>query len=149
MPYHFKLETILNLRRNLEEQAQLRLAAEQRILSNHNAMLADLQKGRAMMIEEMESRKKKKMSGAVFSLYMDGLINQDWRIGVQQNTIKAQEQVVEQARQELSQAVQQRKIMDKVREKDFLEYRREELRREQIDNDEQAVLRYGTNDGSL
>jgi flagellar biosynthesis chaperone FliJ len=36
--------------------------------------------------------------------------------------------------------------MDKVKEKDFLQYRQEELRREQIDNDEQAVLRYkGTN----
>jgi flagellar FliJ protein len=146
MPYHFKLETILNLRRNLEEQAQLRLAAEQRTLAGHTEKLDDLQRDRVLMINEMERRKKKKMTGAMFSLYMDGVINQDWRIQVQHNTIKAQEQVVEQARQALFSAVQQRKIMDKVKEKDFLQYRQEELRREQIDNDEQAVLRYkGTN----
>jgi len=149
MPYHFKLETILNLRRNLEEQAQLRLAAEQRILTGHIVRLENLRRDRVLMIRELERRKKKKMSGAMFALYMDGLINHDWRIQVQENTIKAQEQVVEQVRLALFQAVQQRQIMDKVKEKDFLQYRQEEQRREQIENDEQAVLRFEVADAQL
>ncbi len=120
----------------------MRLAAEQRIMVNHIRMLDDLRKDREIMINELEKRKRKKMSGAIFSLYMDGVISQDWRIQVHHNTIKAQEQVVEQARQELFEAVKQRKIMEKVKENDFLRYRREELRQEQIENDEQAVLRF-------
>ncbi len=120
----------------------MRFAAEQRTLAVHNARLENLRRDRRLMINEMEERKKEKMSGAMFSLYMDGVISQDWRIQVQCNTVKAQEQVVEQARRELLAAVQQRKIMDKLKENDFLLYRREELRREGIENDEQAVLRY-------
>jgi len=142
MPYHFKLETILNLRRNFEEQACLKLAGEQRTLDNHSTFLAGLQNERATMIVEMEASKKKQMTGAMYSLYVEGIGVQDWRIQVQRNTVEAQKQVVTRVREELAEAVKQRKMIEKIREKDYLNYQREELHREQNENDEQAVLRH-------
>ena len=142
MPYHFKLDTLLNLRRNFEEQARLKLAGEQRTLDNHLSFLGGLRKERAAMIDEMEARKKKQMTGAMYSLYVEGIGTQEWRIQVQNNTVEAQKQVVAQTREELAEAMKQRKMIEKIREKDYLNYQREELRREQNENDEQAVLRH-------
>lgn len=142
MPYHFKLETLLTLRTNLEEQAQLKFAAQQRILANHVVRLAALREDLQRISLELEERKKKRMNGAMFSLYTEGLRHKEWQIAVQGNSIEAQKQIVEQVRSELAEAVNQRKIMEKVREKDFLNFRREELRLEQLENDELSVLRY-------
>ncbi|MCD6389556.1 MAG: flagellar export protein FliJ [Desulfobulbaceae bacterium] len=142
MPYHFKLETILNLRRNFEEQACLKLAGEQRTLDNHSVFLTGLRTERTTMIAEMEERKKKRMTGAMYSLYVEGIGMQDWRIQVQRNTVEAQKQVLMRVREELAEAVKQRKMIEKIREKDYLNYQSEELRREQNENDEQAVLRH-------
>ncbi len=120
----------------------MKLAGEQQTLDNHSAFLTGLRTERSTMIAEMEASKKKQMTGAMYSLYVEGIGMQDWRIQVQRNTVKAQKQVVMRVREELAETVKQRKMIEKIREKDYLNYQSEELRREQNENDEQAVLRH-------
>ena len=143
MPFHFKLEPVLTVRRNIEEQFQFHLAREQLALNGHRQRLANLEARRLEIISEFEELKKEPLSGARFGYFMDCIRIKEEQIHIQENTIKSQERVVEEARMKLSEAVQQKKIVEVIREKQLQEYLFEQRKKEEIENDEQVVLRYG------
>ena len=68
MGYHFKLETVLGLRRNLEELAQQRLARELTFLEEQKLRLAALQQQRQELIAEFEEKKQRQMLASVFAI---------------------------------------------------------------------------------
>lgn len=143
MAFHFSLESVLTVRKNIEEQMQLKLAREQMMLSNHQARLVDLQGKRHELSETMEERKKKPMLGRMFLYYMEAMRIQELQMRILQTTIAAQKNVVEKVRADLAQAMKQRKIIDVLREKELDKYLLEMRRREQKESDEQALLRHG------
>jgi flagellar FliJ protein len=143
MAFHFSLESVLTVRKNIEEQMQLKLAREQMMLSNHQARLVDLQGKRHELSEAMEERKKKPMLGRMFLYYMEAMRIQELQMRILQTTIAAQKNVVEKVRADLAQAMKQRKIIDVLREKELEKYLLEMRRREQKESDEQALLRHG------
>jgi flagellar FliJ protein len=143
MAFHFSLESVLTVRKNIEEQMQLKLAREQMMLHNHQARLLDLQNRRRDLSEAMEERKKKPMSGSMFLFYMEAMRIQELQMRVLQTTIAAQGKVVEKVRADLAQAMKKRKIIDVLREKELEKYLLEARRREQKESDEQALLRHG------
>ena len=143
MPFHFKLEPVLTVRQNIEEQLQFRLAREQMILNGHKMRLVDLGDRRQEIIVEFEELKKQPLSGARFGYFMDSIQIKEEQIGIQENTVRSQEQVVEEARRKLTQAMQQRKIVEVIREKQLQDYLFDVRKKEEIENDEQVVLRYG------
>ncbi|MBC8316403.1 MAG: flagellar export protein FliJ [Desulfobulbaceae bacterium] len=143
MPFHFKLESVLTVRKNLEEQLQFRLTREQMMLNGHRTHLVDLESRRQDIIAEFEECKKKTLSGARFGYFMDSIRIKEEQIRVQQNTVKSQEQVVDEARKKLSGAMQQRKIVEVIREKQMKDYLAVLRKKEETENDEQVVLRYG------
>lgn len=147
MPFHFKLESVLTVRKNLEEQFQFRLAGEQMMLNGHRMRLDDLESKRQEIIAEFEERKKKTVSGARFAYFMDSIRIKEEQIHIQQNTVRSQEKVVDEARKKLSQAMQQRKIVEVIREKQWHNYLAVLRKKEEIENDEQVVLRYGRESG--
>jgi flagellar FliJ protein len=142
MPFHFKLESVLTVRKNLEEQFQFRLAREQLMLNGHRMRLDDLESKRQEIICEFEEIKKKPLSGAHFTYFTDSVRIKEEQIRIQQNTVKSQEQVVSEARKKLSQAMQQRKIVEVIREKQMKEYLTVLRKKEETENDEQVVLRH-------
>jgi len=143
MPFHFKLEPVLTVRQNVEEQFQFRLAREQMILNGHKTRLVDLEARRQEIIADFEELKKQLLSGARFGYFMDSIRIKEEQIRIQVNTVKSQEQVVEEARGKLTQAMQQRKIVEVIREKQLQEYLFDVRKKEEIENDEQVVLRHG------
>lgn len=143
MAFHFSLESVLTVRKNIEEQMQLKLAREQMMLSNHQARLVDLQGKRQELSESVEERKKKPMLGRMFLYYMEAMRIQELQMRILQTTIAAQKNVVEKVRADLAQAMKQRKIIDVLREKELEKYLLEMRRREQKESDEQALLRHG------
>jgi len=143
MAYHFKLEPLLTYRRNLEERAQLKLAREQRILGEHIRRLSELRLDRQRIVEDLEERKKRRMPVVLYSFYMECIRNKEREIQVQSNMIEAQKKVVEMVRKELLEKVKERKVIERVREKDYRNYMQEILKKELQEGDEQAVLRYG------
>ncbi|MDH5299650.1 MAG: flagellar export protein FliJ [Desulfobulbaceae bacterium] len=146
MAYRFRLETLLTYRRNLEEQAQLKLASDLQVLLGQQGRLADLQVSRQLLGEEFEEQKQKRLSGPFFSFYMDAIRHKEEAIEAQQAAIAVQQQVVEKSRLELAERVKSRKIIEKAREKDYRKFQHETLRKEQIESDEQAILRAGRKD---
>jgi flagellar protein FliJ len=143
MAFRFKLETLLSCRRSLEEQAQQVLAREQTVLAAHRQGLAELEEERLRLEAELERRKKSTISAPLFTFYMDALGRQEEEVRARRLMIDSQQRAVEKARSELVERVKARKVIERSREKEHQEYVREELRREQNENDEQMVLRHG------
>ena len=143
MAYHFRLETVLTYRRNLEEQAQLRLAGEQMILDNHFRRLGELEESRIRIADDLEERKKQMMTFLRFRFYQNLFENNEREARRRNSMIESQRQIVETARQELEERIRDRKIMENVRTRDYENFQKESLRQEQNESDELALLRYG------
>ncbi|MDA8166099.1 MAG: flagellar FliJ family protein [Desulfobacteraceae bacterium] len=143
MAFRFKLETLLSYRRTLEEQAQQQLAREQAVLAAHRQRLVELEEERLRLGAELENRKKRPMTGLLFTFYMDALGRKEEEIGARRLMIDAQQMAVEKARSGLADRVKARKVIERAREKEHQAYVREALRKEQKENDEQTVLRHG------
>lgn len=149
MAYRFRLESVLNYRRNLEEVAQQKLARELFLLDTCREELARLEADLARFVEELEQRKQKPMAAPLYSLYVQAIDRKEGDIARQHRRIAAQATAVERARQELAERVKERKVMEKARERDQDKYLREVLRLEQNASDEQMVLRFNRHGGRL
>ena len=141
--YRYKLETLLMVRRNREEQCRQHLAHELFVLENHKRHLRRLKDERAALVDTLEKARRRDIQAAMYGFYVEAIGNKDRMIAFQHNAIAAQERVVAQARQDLMERVKEKKIVERLKEKDFLDWQREQARREQNENDEQAVLRHG------
>ena len=143
MAFVFRLETVLNVRRSREEQVQQKLGHELFVLENHRQYLEELKQKRAETAEQFDQRKKQNMVASLFSFFVEALRHLERDVEFQKNAIQAQEQTVQKVREELTEKVKERKIVERLREKDHLEYLKEVQRKEQNDMDEMAVLRHG------
>ena len=143
MAYHYKLETLLAVRRNIEEQCQNKLAHELFVLENHKQHLVDLNSQRIGLFEKLEEKKKQAMTVAMFSFYVEAIHNRNRQVSFQETAIEAQKSAVEDVRVELTEKVKERKVVERLKEKDFLAYTKELQRKAQVESDEMAVMRFG------
>ncbi|NOX25994.1 MAG: hypothetical protein GXP59_07785 [Deltaproteobacteria bacterium] len=119
-----------------------KLAHEIYVLAEHRKYLGDIQRQRLELVDSLAVYKRGAMRAAMLSFYVESVDQKDRQIAVQRNAIAAQENTVEQARMALLEMVKARKIVERLKEKDFIAYTREELRHRQNEDDEQAVIRF-------
>jgi flagellar FliJ protein len=143
MAYHFNLETVLGLRRNLEELAQQRLARELALLEEQNLRLAALKRQRQELIAEFEEKKHRQMAASVFAFYMEGIFRKEQEVADGRNLVEAQGRAVARAREELTARLRDKKVMEKARDRDYRKFLQAGLKKEQNEADEQMVLRFG------
>lgn len=143
MAYHYRLETLLTVRRNLEEQAQQKLAHEIFVLENHKKYLAELEEQRLDLCAALEEKKKRIMTAALFSFYVEAVHMKNRQIAFQHNAVLAQQELIESVRADLLAKVKARKVVERLKEKDYLAWKQEVIRKEQVESDEQAVMRFG------
>ncbi len=141
--YRFRLETVLGYRKNLEDMARQKLAAEEAELARLERALEKVVLDRQRTSGEFEERKKKPMTAARFARFVETLQYQERQAEALREKIKAQKQAAEAARAALAARVRDRKVMEKARERDYRRFLKEETRRELGENDEMAVLRHG------
>jgi flagellar FliJ protein len=149
MAYIFKLETLLNYRKTLEEQEQLKLAREMQQLAQQEMQLVRLQEQRARVITELEQRKKKVITASLFTFYMETIHLTDRSIERQRESIAGQKQVVERTRRQVVERMRQRKVLEQLRKRGYEEFLQESLRQELKENDEQALLVRGVQETLL
>ncbi|MBA3003033.1 MAG: flagellar export protein FliJ [Desulfurivibrio sp.] len=142
MAYRFKLETVLGVRRNLEELAQQKLAREITLLGEQKSRLAALMQQRQELIAEFEEEKHKQMLAPLFAFYMEGIFRKEQEVEAGRALVKAQQDAVIQTREELAGKMRDKKVMEKARERDYQKFLLAALKKEQKEADEQMVLRF-------
>ena len=130
----FDLQGVLGIKEKLEGQARVDFGMARARLT------AEEEKKEALIVQrkEYEEELKSTMTGALDILEMNRLKNavdiMNERIRVQDSAVKRAERQVESARLKLNKVVQERKTIEKLREKKFAEYMKE------IDAEESKIV---------
>lgn len=141
--FTFRLESVLNLKRRLEEQQRNAFAEARRRLSDEEEKLNELY-GRLSFYEEEGRGMRQK------ALNVRDIIDNETAISrmkdyivEQKEVIKRYEALLEEERVKLVEAIKERKTFEKLRENAFEEYLIEEKREEALINDEHNSFVYG------
>jgi flagellar FliJ protein len=140
-PFYFKLERILEYRRQLEDQAKLALSIAKQQIAEQNRKLEALSRDLEACLVEMS--RSKQMTQPELWLWTG------WRKCLELDKSQAQakltelRQLAETRRIELVTKARDRKLLEKLRAKQAEKHVQEEQRREQKEFDETGTLRYG------
>ena len=139
----YRMQSLLNIQYQLESQAKMDLGRAQMHLNEEEEKLqilidrkeAYLEEGRLMRSDRLHIMDLKDNSNAV--LIMDEMIDR------QREQVALAQKVVEEARKKLQEVMQERKMHEKLREKAFVEFVREENAAEHKAVDELTSYTYG------
>jgi flagellar export protein FliJ len=143
MKFKFPLQKVLEHRKIVENLAQKDFQEVQMLLNNENDKLAQLEKAmHEAQVTAGSLSSEGGHQGAALSQIHDFLRGQRIRITQQRFRIAEVEKLVEAKRDILRQAALDYKIIEKMRENKFEEYRQGRLIEDQKEMDEQAILRF-------
>ncbi len=139
----YRMQSLLNIQYQLESQAKMDLGRAQMHLNEEEEKLqilidrkeAYLEEGRLMRSDRLHIMDLKDNRNAV--LIMDEMIDR------QREQVALAQKVVEEARKKLQEVMQERKMHEKLREKAFVEFVREENAAEHKAVDELTSYTYG------
>ncbi len=140
MAFRFKMQKVLDYREQLEEEAKVNLAIQQ-------ARLADARERLEHIRHELQQAEDALMSAPLMAAaerwlreqYIKGLRADAAHEALQ---VRMLEQLAEEARQLLAARAIDKKLLEKLKERQKQHYVREEQLKEQRTNDETATLRY-------
>ena len=137
-PYSFSMESVLEWRESIEKTSMEKYAAAQYELKHEIQVLEHLNKENEQ-IKEKSLSCKNIVEIRHLQLYKQTI---DERIEAQIEIVEIKKDELEKLRLELIHAQKDRKIMEKLKEKDFSNYNEESKREDQKNLDEIAVLKY-------
>lgn len=140
--FHFRLETVLTQRRHVEESFQKELADARLELSAAQAVLRETKDTRRQCTREMRRKQRARFRADDMLLYYPYLERLKQEIELHVKRVAAAERKVAQKRQALLEAMKKRKILDKLKEKQFQTHLKAEAVREQWSTDESAAQQY-------
>lgn len=141
MAYKFRLEAVLRFRQNLEEVAMQKLAQKLNELELRQGSLARLRQQREEMIAELEEEKRLPIAAPFFALRVEGIFRKEQEIEAGLALVDEAKEAVNLAREELTERMRDRKVMEKVKERDHQEFLQSRLKKEMNEADEQVMLR--------
>lgn len=137
--FEFSLQKVLDYRQRREEQALRAFAEAQAQLAQERAVLESLLHEREACLRRSQRRHRLMMSMlTVEQTYLSAL---EERIVVQRERVTQAERLLEERRQALLEAQRERKALERLREKQYEQWRQEMLRVEQKALDELATMR--------
>ncbi|MDE5878489.1 MAG: flagellar export protein FliJ [Desulfovibrio sp.] len=140
MPFRFKMQKVLDYRAQLEEEAKVRLAeAEHRLREAQDRLDA--------ILAEVAAAEEKSRAGGLLQSgerwlheqYLKGLHSDASAAELQ---CRMQRQMTEEARTLLAERAMERKLLEKLKERQKAQYQHAERLQEQHFNDEISTLRY-------
>ncbi len=140
--YQFKLQALLNHRRHQEEVCQKELAEAQRDLSDAQEKLKGIKKDRRDNIRKLKAKQTERHNASnvlIFINYIDQL-SRDLDAQVQEVNLASQ--YVTEKRDNLIAIMKKRKTLEKLKEKEWLEYQKNMMQAERKFNDEVAATRH-------
>ncbi len=132
MGFRFKYKSILKYREDIEKNAKNELALAVQAREQAKQKLKRLERERFCYLKQREADLQKGLSAASFSNYNSGMAY--FKIAIEQTIeeIYSAEKVVEQARLKLKDATQEKKKMEKLKERALDAFKAEELRLESL-----------------
>lgn len=139
----FRLQSVLNIRVRLEEQQKLNFAAAGKRLREEEEKLAELFGRKEAYEEEGRILRGKNLQVREIIENEEAIARIKEYIAEQTLRVKKAEQLLEEERVKLVDAMRERKTYEKLREKAFEEFVAEENHKEGVENDEHNSFVYG------
>jgi flagellar FliJ protein len=144
MAKKFKLQSVLNYRSILEEQAQQALALSQQQQQELIAALAAQQQELNDQDHELKKRQEQGLTIAEIDIYESRIKHCRQRSVQLQAQLAMHEKKIVKQREMLLSAARDRQVMDTLKERQETEFRREQERKERIQLDEISLRNKGT-----
>ena len=139
----YRMQNILNLKLKLEEQQKMEFAAARKRLDEEEDKLHLLFRRKEGYEEEGRRLREDNLNVQDILDNRNALLQMDDYIAFQRIQVSKAEAKLEEERQKLQEAVQERKIKEKLRENAFEVFIREENARESKEVDELVSYTYG------
>ena len=140
--FTFRLQSVLNYRQSIEEKKLLEFAEGQKHLAQENDRLSEIRKEKAMLREQLKALEGRDFNPADISLYHAyHEIFKEKEI-LQLEVVRQANEALQGLHAALLEAVQQRKIMDNLSEKQLHDYQKRTAAIERGSADETAVMRF-------
>ena len=140
--FNFRLETVLQHRRRIEEDCQRELAAALADLAKEKRGLAGIVNSRDRDREEFQQKLQSNMTASEMLFYQRYFEQLAFDIAVQKRKVAAAAQLFEKRRSELVAALKKRTVLDKLKEKQMTAAAKKGLKQEQEFMNEMAVTRH-------
>lgn len=144
MAFSFRLESILHWKKNLEELAQKRLADLRRELQKKEEEIQDRILQRITRTQELMEKSTQGMGAAEYLTYQQFLERGHDELRSLEEEKRKLSRDVEEARQRLLALTQEKKILEKLKERRFRRYNQQLEQKVQVANDEWTIQRYGS-----
>jgi flagellar FliJ protein len=140
--YQFKLQALLNHRRHQEEVCQKELAEAQRDLSDAQKKLKSIKKDKRDNIQKLQARQTERHNASNILIFINyiGQLSRD--LDAQMQLVDHASQHVTEKRDNLIAIMKKRKTLEKLKEKQWLDYQQKMMQAERKFNDEIAATRY-------
>ncbi len=139
MPFNFRFEKILRLKRRIEDKLKSELGAlelkKKKAVIEKEKLVRELERLRG----EFSKRQQEGMIGGEIQLYLSFLSSLSFLIARKEEEIRSLEKEIEVKRAEIVEASKERKKFEKLKERDFEIYRYEEMVRERKVLDEMGL----------
>lgn len=140
--FFYRMQNILDIKMKLEETAKQEYAEARLRLSEEEAKLATLQDRRQLYYEAYQKAIQGKLDFLEIETCGNAMDIMDEMIADQQNMVRKRSKELEQVRQKLNQVMQERKMHEKLKEKQFDAFKMELNAQENKETDEVAGYQF-------
>ena len=141
--FRYRMQSILEIKKKLEEQAKNEFAAARASLNEEEDKLEQLKKRKEAYEDEGRALRENTLNIMDIIENKEALLRMDEFIADQQLNVKRAQDRMEGARLALQTAMQESKTQEKLREKAFEQFVKEENKRESKEIDELVSYTYG------
>lgn len=141
--FRYRMQSILEIKKKLEEQAKNEFAAARAALNEEEDKLEQLKKRKEAYEDEGRALRENTLNIMDIIENKEALLRMDEFIADQQLNVKRAQDRMEKARLALQSAMQESKTQEKLREKAFEQFVKEENARESKEIDELVSYTYG------
>ncbi len=141
--FKYRMQSILEVKKKLEEQAKNEFAAARAALNEEEDKLEQLKKRKEAYEDEGRALREDTLNIMDIIENKEALLRMDEFIADQQLNVKRAEERIEEARLALQTAMQESKTQEKLREKAFEQFMKDENARESKEIDELVSYTYG------
>ena len=144
--FNFKLESVLNYRKVIEEKKVAEFFERQKEFQREKGILESLQSEKMLILGQFKKVQKSKFNAADVFFYFSYVKTLNEKEIAQKDVVERLSEDLEKTRRELLATVKDRKIMDNLKERQFLEFKEDDKLRERRATDEMAIQAFVRNE---